>query len=108
MTLAAQRPSYALVAGWGKLPDGWSFVEATAVGVDSKDNVYVYNRGAHPVIIFDRNGKFLRSWGAAMTSRAHRITIAPDDTVWLTDDGNHTIRQYTADGNLLLSIGDPD
>ena len=67
MTLAAQRPSYALVPGWGKLPDGWSFVEATAVGVDSKDNVYVYNRGAHPVIIFDRNGKFLRSWGEGMT-----------------------------------------
>ena len=43
-----------MVPGWGKLPDGWSFVEATAVGVDSKDNVYVYNRGAHPVIIFDR------------------------------------------------------
>ena len=31
MTLAAQRPTYALVPGWGKLPDGWSFVEATAV-----------------------------------------------------------------------------
>ena len=108
MSLAAQRPSYAVVPGWGKLPDGWSFVEATAVGVDSKDNVYVYNRGAHPVIIFDRQGKFLRSWGEGMTSRAHGITIGPDDTVWLTDDGNHTIRQYTADGKLLLSIGDPD
>ena len=108
MTVATQRPTYAAVPGWGKLPDGWSFVEATAVGVDSKDNVYVYNRGAHPVIIFDRQGKFLRSWGEGMTSRAHGITIGPDDTVWLTDDGNHTIRQYTADGKLLLSIGDPD
>ena len=60
------------------------------------------------MIIFDRQGKFLRSWGEGMTSRAHGITIGPDDTVWLTDDGNHTIRQYTADGKLLLSIGDPD
>ena len=108
MSLAAQRPSYALVPGWGRLPDGWSFVEATAVGVDSKDNVYVYNRGVHPVIIFDRQGKFLRSWGEGMTSRAHGITIGPDDSVWLTDDGNHTIRQYTVEGKLLLSIGDPD
>jgi hypothetical protein len=31
--------------------------------VDSKDNVYVFNRGAHPVIVFDRDGGFLRSWG---------------------------------------------
>src|SRR5262249_61058038 len=74
----------------------------------SKDNVYVYNRGAHPVIIFDRQGKFLRSWGEGMTSRAHGITIGPDDTVWLTDDGNHTVRQYTLDGKQILSIGDPD
>lgn len=108
MTGVTPKSTYAVVPGWGKLPDGWSFVEATAVAVDSKDNVFVYNRGAHPVIIFDRNGKFLRSWGEGMTSRAHGITIGPDDTVWLTDDGNHTIRQYTPDGKLLLSIGDPD
>src|SRR5499426_4763895 len=108
MTLAAQRPSYAVVQGWGKLPDGWSYIEATAVGVDSKDNVYVYNRGTHPVIIFDRHGKFLRSWGEGMTSRAHGITIGPDDSIWLTDDGNHTVRQYSLDGKLLVSIGDPD
>ena len=108
MSVAVQRPAYAVVPGWGKLPDDWSFIEATAVAVDSKDNVFVYNRGAHPVIIFDRHGKFLRSWGEGMTSRAHGIMIGPADTVWLTDDGNHTIRQYTADGKLLLSIGDPD
>ena len=108
MTVTTKGPIYTAVAGWGRLPDGYSFVEGTAVAVDSKDNVYVYNRGAHPVIVFDRHGKFLRSWGEGMTSRAHGITIGPDDTVWLTDDGNHTVRHYTADGKLLLTIGDPD
>src|SRR5215471_1886315 len=106
MTVGAQRPTYAVVPAWGKLPDGWSFVEATAVAVDSKDNVYVYNRGAHPVIIFDRHGKFVRSWGEGMTSRAHGITIGPDDTVLLVEDGDHTVRQYTAGGKLLVPIGD--
>lgn len=108
MTVAAQGLAYTVVRGWGTLPEGWSFVEATAVAVDSKDQVYVYNRGAHPVIVFDRHGNFLRSWGEGMTSRAHGITIGPDDSVWLTDDGNHTIRQFTPDGRLLLTIGDPD
>jgi DNA-binding beta-propeller fold protein YncE len=92
----------------GEAPNGWSFVEATAVAVDSRDNVFVYNRGAHPVIVFDQHGTFLRSWGEGMTSRAHGITIGPDDSVWLTDDGNHTIRHFTADGRLLMAIGDPD
>ena len=31
--------------------------------VDSKDNVYVFNRGVHPVIAFDLHGEFWRSWG---------------------------------------------
>ncbi len=108
MSTMTQKPSYAVVPGWGALPPGWSFVEATSVAVDGKDDVYVYNRGAHPVIVFDREGRFRRSWGEGLTSRAHGITIGPDDSVWLTDDGNHTVRQFTPEGKLLLTIGDPD
>ena len=32
---------------WGNLPEGWYYKEATSVEVDSKDNVYVFNRGNH-------------------------------------------------------------
>jgi DNA-binding beta-propeller fold protein YncE len=108
MNVVTEKPRYTVVEDWGRLPEGWSFIEATSVAVDGNDNVYVYNRGAHPVIVFDRDGRFLRSWGEGMTIRAHGITIGPDDSVWLTDDGDHTIRQFTPDGKLLLTIGDPD
>jgi DNA-binding beta-propeller fold protein YncE len=99
---------YRAVVGWGRLPEGWSFVEATSVAVDSRDQVWVFNRGAHPVIAFDREGRVLRSWGEGVFRRAHGITIGPDDTLWLTDDLHHTIRQFTPEGRLLLTIGDPD
>ena len=79
--VVTEKPRYTVVEGWGRLPEGWSFIEATSVAVDGNDNVYVYNRGAHPVIVFDRDGRFLRSWGEGMTIRAHGITIAPDDSV---------------------------
>lgn len=102
------RPAFTVVEGWGKLPDGWHYVEAAGVAVDSKDNVYVFNRGEHPVIVFDREGNFLRSWGEGLVRRAHAVTVGPDDLVWLTDDGNHTIRKFTPEGKLLLTIGDPD
>jgi DNA-binding beta-propeller fold protein YncE len=105
MSTIADTLTYAPVDGWGRLPDGWRYVEATAVAVDSRDRVYVYNRGEHPVIVFDRDGTFLRSWGEGQTVRAHGITIGPDDSVWLTDDGAHTIRQFTAEGKLLLTLG---
>ena len=100
--------SFRAVDGWGRLPDGWSFVEATSVGVGPRDEVYVFNRGEHPVIVFDREGKFLRSWGEGVFRRPHGITVGPDETLWLTDDLHHTIRQFTNDGKLLLTIGDPD
>jgi DNA-binding beta-propeller fold protein YncE len=99
---------YRPIVGWGRLPDGWSFVEATSVAVDEHDNVWVFNRGVHPVIVFDRDGNFRRSWGEGAIRRAHGISFGPDGTVWLTDDLHHTIRQFTPEGRCLLTIGDPD
>jgi DNA-binding beta-propeller fold protein YncE len=100
--------NYRPVEKWGALPDGMSFVEATSVAVDANDDVYVFNRGKHPVIVFDRAGRFKRSWGEGLFRRAHGITVGPDGTLWLTDDLHHTIRQFTTEGKCLLTIGDPD
>jgi hypothetical protein len=49
---------YRVNAEWAKLPDGWSFKEVATVGVDSQDRVYVFNRGEHPMMVFDREGNF--------------------------------------------------
>ncbi len=65
------------VEGWGKLPPGWSFKEVGAVGTDRHDNVYVFNRGEHPMIVFDREGNFLRSWGEGVFPRAHGLHMGP-------------------------------
>ena len=98
---------YQVEEGWGKLPDGWSFHEVGAVGVDRNDNVYVFNRGEHPMIVFDREGNFLRSWGEGLFPRAHSVHMAPDDTIFCTDDGAHCVRKCTLDGKVLMTIGVP-
>ena len=86
-----------IVIAWSrtgrKLPDGWEFRDVAAVAVDSKDHVYVFNRGQHPMIVFDRDGNFLRSWGEGLFKRAHGLHIGPDDTLYCTDDGDHTVPQ---------------
>ena len=61
-------------------------------------NVFVFNRGEHPVIVFDRQGRFLRSWGEGLFVRPHGITIGPDDAVYCVDDSDHTVRKFTPDG----------
>jgi hypothetical protein len=43
---------YRVVEGWGELPPGYTYRDGAAVGLDSHDNVYVFNRGAHPVVVF--------------------------------------------------------
>lgn len=98
---------YTVEEGWGELPNGWQYVDVAAVGVDRNDNVYVFNRGPHPMIVYDSSGKFLRSWGEGLFSRPHGLHIGNDDTIFLTDDGDHTVRQCTLDGKVLLTIGVP-
>ena len=70
---------YRIIENWAKLPDGWSFKEVGAVGIDKNDNVYVFNRGEHPMMVFDRDGNFLRSWGEGQYPRAHGVHMGPDD-----------------------------
>ena len=103
--LGAERYTYEVAEGWGQLPDGWKFKEVAAVGVDSNDNVYAFNRGEHPMIVFDKQGRFLRSWGEGIFPRAHGITMGPDDTIFCTDDGDHTVRKCTLDGKVLFTLG---
>ena len=92
---------------WGDLPDGWSYKEATAVAVDPQDRVYVFNRGAHPMIIFDGNGKLLDTWGDGIFSNPHSVTIGPDGSIYCVDNGDSSIRKFDVGGNLLSTIGTP-
>jgi DNA-binding beta-propeller fold protein YncE len=103
--LGGGRFTYVDDPDWARLPTGWRFHNVAGLGIDSRDNVYVFDRGPHPVMVFDRNGDFLRAWGEGDFKRPHAVHVAPDDTVWLTDDSNHVVRQYTPDGKLLLSLG---
>ena len=92
---------------WAEIPDEIVLGDCAAVGVDSKDNVYAFNRGDHPIAVFDKDGTLLRTWGEGVFSRPHGVHVAPDDTIWLTDDGDHTVRHCTLDGKILMELGIP-
>jgi DNA-binding beta-propeller fold protein YncE len=98
---------YRVVENWAKLPDKWELMDVAAVAVDSKDQVYVFNRGEHPMIVFDRQGNFLRSWGEGVFKRAHGLHIDAHDNLYCTDDGDHTVRRCTPMGKVELTIGVP-
>ena len=98
--------TYELVDGWEQLPSGYEHRDVAGVACDGEDRVFLICRGDHPIIVYDRKGSFIRSWGEGdFTYRTHGITIGPDGTVFCTDDGNHTIRRFTPEGKLLLTLG---
>src|SRR6267142_2566655 len=94
---------YEIKENWAKLPDGWSFKEVAAVGVDRQDNVYCFTRGEHPVIVFAPDGNFLLSWGEpgsdpGQFNLVHNICTDADGWVYVADRENHRVQVFDGNG----------
>ena len=98
---------YEALDQWPTLPEGAKLIETPGVAVDSQDEIYAFSRNPDfPVMVFDRDGNFLRGFGKGIFgNRTHGILIGPDDTVYCVDDGIHTITKFTREGELLMTIG---
>ena len=99
---------YQLVENWAQFPSGmtkWS--ASTGVDVDAHDNVYVFQRNeAMPIVVFDRSGKFLRSWGQDLKiKQTHFLRVDRAGDVWITDRGDMQALKFSAEGKPLLTIG---
>lgn len=98
-------PEYRPVAGWPQLPQGVELGPVSAVATDAHDRVYVAHRGRRPILVFTREGRFLRSWGDDHIKTVHGLRIDPAGNVWITDIGNHLVMKFDSEGKLLLSLG---
>ncbi|MFP6652192.1 MAG: hypothetical protein VCA17_08220 [Dehalococcoidia bacterium] len=116
VTFGSEGYKFEVVEGFFKRPRGWPFVEAADVAVDKDDNVYVLNRGPYAaVMIFDKGGDYLDGWGRIGGRPEtgfdfqvpHGISVGPDGSVYTSDTGDHTVRRWTKEGKLLLTMGDP-
>ena len=92
---------------WAKLPGGMEFQAPSAVAVDSHDNLYVFQRGDPPVLVFDRDGNMIAQWTRkdGVPADAHLVYVGPDDGVYLADRDAHQILKYTSEGELVMSLG---
>ena len=108
VTLGEGKYTYALSGtNWGNLPAGANYKEATSVAVDSQDNLYVFNRGTHPMVVYDSEGNVLHTWGHGIFDTPHGVAVGPDDSVYCIDSGDSTVRKFTPEGKLLMTLGTP-
>ena len=105
MIYGSGKYSYELVDGWAKLHNEESFIDVCGIAVDRQDQVYILDRGKTPLMVFNRDGDLISSWGEGYFNRAHGICIGPDGAIYCTDDKNHTVTKFDKEGNVLMTLG---
>ena len=128
---------YETMAGWAKMPDGRTWGSTSAVDIDKDGtSIWVAERcGANsctgsdldPVLLFDKDGKLVRSFGKGLIASPHGIAVDHEGNVWVTDCSctgggrggrgggapaaaptkGHQVYKFSPDGKLLLTLGKP-
>ncbi len=111
---------YAVVHGWPDFPEGYGLGQATGVGVDSHNHVFVFHRAGREwtdtlpsdpipqatVAVFEANtGRQIATWGETTFIMPHGLTVDAQDNVWVTDVGSHQVYKFTHDGTRILALG---
>jgi DNA-binding beta-propeller fold protein YncE len=129
---AAQVPVFEVDASWPKVPEKWRLGDASSIGIDANDNVYVLHRprtlkpgapAAPAILVFDAAGNFLRAWGGAgagfeWPEREHGIHVDYKGNVWVGGNncaaralpglkpvGDDQLLKFTPAGKLVMQIG---
>jgi DNA-binding beta-propeller fold protein YncE len=86
--------------------EGFELGMISWVDIDRKGNIYLLQRGekADPVIVVDRAGHVLRSWGKGLYKIPHSIRIDPSGNVWTVDAESSTVVKFTPQGEKLMQI----
>jgi len=98
--------TYEVVRDFFKLPAGQSFGMISRVAADTQDRIYVFQRKDPPVVVFDREGKYLGAWGNGEVTDPHGLKIV-GDTVYTTDRSDSVAKSFTLDGKVKLRLGTP-
>jgi DNA-binding beta-propeller fold protein YncE len=85
--------------------------EVADVCIDGSDRAYLFTRGERPyeseVLVYERDGTFVRGWGRGVFKNAHGISLGLDGAVYCVDNYDHTVRKFSPFGELLMELGTP-
>ena len=97
---------YRIDRPWGRWPEHIPVGIISKCAVDADGNLYICQRRSTPVLVFDPEGHFLRSWGDGEIADPHGIAAAPDGRILVVDRDAHQVLVFDAEGRLLLALGE--
>jgi len=141
-TVAAQTPAaragglpmFQVDPSWPKVPAKWKLGDASSIGIDAQDHVWVLHRprtlpadqaamAAPPVLVFDAEGNFNQAWGGPGSGyewpeREHGIHIDYKGFVWIGGNNcparklpglepaaDDQVLKFTQAGKFVMQIG---
>jgi len=85
---------------------GWALGMVSWLVTDREGLIYLLQRGdkADPIVVLDRQGRVVRSWGKGLYQTPHSIRLDLDGNIWTTDAKSSSVTKFTPEGNKLLEI----
>jgi hypothetical protein len=108
--LGSGEHQYECLHDWGELPAGHVYGNTHGVAVDKEGLIHIKHtvgKGAKiddAVVVFDADGKFVRSWGAAYKGGAHGLHLSKEgdqEFFYLCDTKRHEFAKTTLEGKEL-------
>ena len=110
---------YRTARDWGQLPPGVKWAAVTAVEPAPNGTIYVVHRCAAnscegrpeaPILVYDKSGRLLRTFGAGLFLFPHGAAVDRDSNLWVTDargDGRmgQQVFKFSPDGTVLMTLG---
>jgi len=107
---------YEAIHDWGELPRTIKYGNTHGVCEDSQGNIYIHHtvnatsENLDTVVVFDKDGKFVRSWGRQFKGGAHGLTIrkeGSDEFLYLCDYQHGIVTKRTLKGEEVFTLGYP-
>jgi hypothetical protein len=107
---------YEAIHGWGRLPDGFAWGETHGVAVDEAGLIYIKHRSTvkdpvDAIVIFDPDGKYVRSFGKEYHGGGHGIDIRKEggeEFLYLSDVKNGIVAKTNLNGEPVWRKGKPE
>lgn len=116
IVLGSGEHRYAWVPDWLVPPSGLLYGDTQGIAQDSHGRIYV-SHTVHPnstskdaILVFDRNGKFLTSWGSRFNGGGHGLDVRKEgheEFLYHCDTAHRVVVKTKLDGTVIWEIGTP-